>query len=223
MTSDDIFDDVLNLEEDFYQEGYEHGYRDGAEGGRVEGRSVGMKQGYEKFVEAGRLQGRALVWANRIPRLRSLPPAQSQPSKEEVPKSPQTESSSPSTIHTSSHPGENAGNSVDGEGRHSRSRSRRLPDLMPSNNARLEKNVATLYGMVEPGTLSTQNEDEAVNDFDSRLKGAQGKLKVIERVVGEKITMADSDSGLSSSPTTTGGPKNSNIEDIGRIPVPKQE
>ena len=62
MASDDeLFDDVLNLEERFHREGYELGYRDGAEAGRVEGRSVGLKQGYEKFLEAGRLQGRAIV------------------------------------------------------------------------------------------------------------------------------------------------------------------
>lgn len=240
----DIFDDVLNLEEQYHQEGYENGYRDGAEAGRIEGRSVGMKQGYEKFVEAGRLQGRALVWANRIPRLRSPPPA-----RERTSRSPTLASSSSTapppmssaTTHAqqqqpSSSPSSEESARMDADDRSrqggeptttsgsSSSDKRRLPDLAPSNNARLEKNVATLYGMVEPGTLSTRNDDEAVNDFDSRLKGAQGKLKVIERVVAEKVTTDElEDHGRSTATATAaGGPKNSNIEDIGRIPKPPQ-
>ncbi|KEY72057.1 hypothetical protein S7711_00074 [Stachybotrys chartarum IBT 7711] len=57
-----------------------------------------------------------------------------------------------------------------------------LPPLQP--NARLEKNVNTLYALVEPDTLSTQNSDEAVQDFDDRFKRAQGKAKIVERMVG---------------------------------------
>ena len=45
--------------------------------------------------------------------------------------------------------------------------------------------------MLEPGTLSTRNDDDAVNDFDSRVKGARGKFKVVERVVGEAVDGAD--------------------------------
>ncbi|KAK7751913.1 hypothetical protein SLS62_006214 [Diatrype stigma] len=237
MTSD-FFDEVLNLEEQYHQEGYEAGYRDGAEAGRIEGRSVGLKQGYEKFVEAGRLQGRALVWANRIPRLRSPPPAAQEPASRSLTLS-SPPSTAPSPSPSSAAHAQQAGTSTeeqsartgaddssrqggDTTGSSSSSTRSRLPDLGPSNNARLEKNVATLYGMVEPGTLSTRNDDEAVNDFDSRLKGAQGKLKVIERVVGEKIITGELENhGLSSTSTVAaGGSKNSNIEDIGRLPPP---
>jgi hypothetical protein len=56
---------------------------------------------------------------------------------------------------------------------------------LPSN-ARLEKNVTMLFGLTEPETLSTENTDEAVNDFDDRLKRAQGKAKIIEKAVGEE-------------------------------------
>lgn len=57
-----------------------------------------------------------------------------------------------------------------------------LPPL--PKNARLEKNVNTLYALVEPDTLSTANTDEAVQDFDDRVKRAQGKAKIVERTAG---------------------------------------
>ncbi|UKZ75085.1 hypothetical protein TrVFT333_002757 [Trichoderma virens FT-333] len=56
-----------------------------------------------------------------------------------------------------------------------------LPPL-PSN-PRLEKNVKLAYALVEPDTLSTDNSDEAVQDFDDRVKRAQGKVKIIERML----------------------------------------
>ncbi|RYP29407.1 hypothetical protein DL767_006747 [Monosporascus sp. MG133] len=208
MTSD-IFDDVLNLEEQYYQEGYENGYRDGAEAGRIEGRSVGLKQGYEKFLEAGRLQGRALVWANRIPRFRD-PSSSSGDGLLIAPGAARTPPSSSSSPLPEGGP-ETAENSSEGP----RSRRRLLPDLTSGgskgNSARLEKNVVTLYGMVEPGTLPTRNDDEAVSDFDSRLKGAQGKAKIIERAVGEKTKLDAPDV------FPAARPKNENIEDVGRI------
>lgn len=138
MASNDPFDDVLHLEDRFYSEGYEQGVADGDRAGRVEGRSFGIEKGFEKFVEAGRLYGRSVVWANRL--------QQSQPA--EGGKSP-------------------------------------LPGLR-GGGARLEKNVVTLHALVEPDTMSTENSDEAVNDFDDRVKRAQGKARVIERQVGEE-------------------------------------
>ncbi|RYP02740.1 hypothetical protein DL765_010691 [Monosporascus sp. GIB2] len=202
MTSD-IFDDVLNLEEQYYREGYESGYRDGAEAGRVEGRSVGLKQGYERFLEAGRLQGRALVWANRIPGFRGPSSGDgSAPAPGTARTSPSLSSLTGGGPETAASGGEDA-------------RSRRLPDLASGGgvgiSARLEKNVVTLYGMVEPGTLPTRNDDEAVNDFESRLRGAQGKAKIIKRAVGEKAKLDAPDA------VPAAGPKNENIEDVGRI------
>ncbi|KXJ87760.1 hypothetical protein Micbo1qcDRAFT_236284 [Microdochium bolleyi] len=166
MSADDLFDDVLNLEEQYYQEGFDEGLRDGSEAGKIEGRSVGLKSGFEKFLEAGRLQGRALVWANRLPSLTGGGSAGS----------PYTgAASNTSTVSTE----ETISAETTTEPKAS------LPSL-PSTNARLEKNVVTLYGLLEPGTLSTQNDDISVNDFDSRLKGAQGKAKIIDRAIGEK-------------------------------------
>ena len=216
MASDDeLFDDVLNLEERFHREGYELGYRDGAEAGRVEGRSVGLKQGYQKFLEAGRLQGRAIVWANRIPTLRrsassqSQAPSQAQSQTGEADRQPSTAATSTPAASSSSHDDRPPVEAATGE-------IPRLPDLSAAS-ARLEKNVVTLYGMLEPGTLSTRNDDDAVNDFDSRLKGARGKSKVIERVVGERVPAAGSDDlgGPGAGAGVGAGPRNENIEDVG--------
>ena len=57
-----------------------------------------------------------------------------------------------------------------------------LPSL--PKNPRLEKNINILYALVEPETLSTENTDEAVQDFDDRVKRAQGKAKIVERMTG---------------------------------------
>ncbi|KAL7623293.1 hypothetical protein AAE478_006974 [Parahypoxylon ruwenzoriense] len=206
---DDLFDDVLNLEEQYYKEGYEQGYSDGAEAGRIEGRSVGLKKGFEKFLEAGRLQGRAIVWANRIPG--NLPKQQQQQqlgpgSSQQGPS--QQESPSSSNINSKDQDKEDNPPSAPGPCR--------LPPLS-SSNPRLEKNVNMLYGMVEPGTLSTTNDDESVNDFDSRIKGAQSRVKMIERAVGE-----GSDKGAAGGGDRRPAQKNENIEDIGSIAQRKE-
>jgi hypothetical protein len=161
MSNIDPFDDILNLEDHYYDEGYQQGYADGLVAGKVEGRSVGLKQGFEKFLEAGRLQSRAIIWANRLPEEAPTPAA----AQTELGQSPE---SSP-----------NAENSQDEAG------DKHLPLL--AANARLEKSVTLMYALVEPGTLSTENTDEAVNDFDDRYKRAQGKLKIVERMVGETV------------------------------------
>ncbi|KAI1104711.1 DUF1715-domain-containing protein [Jackrogersella minutella] len=196
MSSDDLFDDILNLEEQYYKEGYDEGFKDGTEAGLIEGRSVGMKKGFEKFLEAGRLQGRAIVWANRIPNLRKQSEANSN-SQQQQQESPQEPSSS----------------SQD-EKKSELELELELQTLPPLNsNARLEKNVTMLYGLVEPGTLSTKNDDESVNDFDSRMKAAQGRLKMIEKAVGEGGSKGSSDRLR----PAQSAPKNENIEDIGMI------
>lgn len=61
-----------------------------------------------------------------------------------------------------------------------------LPPL--ANNARLERNVKMVYALVEPDTLATENTDDAVQDFDDRVKRALGKAKVVERTAGSGTT-----------------------------------
>ncbi|KAI5923054.1 DUF1715-domain-containing protein [Camillea tinctor] len=202
---DDIFAGVLNLEEEYYREGYAEGYRDGAEAGRVEGRSVGYKTGFDKFVEAGRLQGRAVIWANRMPAFRRHhhhhhhhPAKDGKPAAEEGPAASSTGEEKG---------GEEEEEEVEGQ--------RDLPPI-PSN-PRLERHVATLYGLVEPGTLSTRNDDDSVNDFDSRMKGAQGRVRMVERALGEAAVQEEGERKKSKGQEGAGGGmgrKNENIEDI---------
>ncbi|KAL2134112.1 hypothetical protein VTI74DRAFT_999 [Chaetomium olivicolor] len=178
-TQADPFDRLLTLEDQFYTEGYNQGLADGEVAGRTEGRQLGLERGFQKFLEAGRLQGRAIVWANRLRR----------PSRSHAPAVEQ----SPSSAST---PGTAGGDDDDG-GDLENGRSveeelsetvRELPPLLllpRKDGGRLEKHVATLYALAETESLSTENTDEAVNEFDDRLRRAQGRAKVIERVVGE--------------------------------------
>lgn len=57
---------------------------------------------------------------------------------------------------------------------------KRLP-----KNARLAKHLQTLYALTEAESLSTQNDEDSVTDFDDRFKRAEGKMKVIEKIIGE--------------------------------------
>lgn len=190
----DPFEDLLSLEDQFYQEGYKQGTEDGVRAGRVEGRSLGLEKGFEKFLESGRLHGRAVVWANRLPNRPSLKPAMSPP-----------------TAGSGEEVGRRRGDSSHADGQESPVSPSRLPSL--PNNARLEKNITTLHDLVDPESLSTENTDEAVADFDERLKKAQGKARIVEKLVGE-----DRKTDSSRESPGAGGSKNSNIEDIRLLP-----
>lgn len=61
----DPFDGLLDLEQNFYQDGYDAGIADGEHAGLVEGKVFGIEKGYEKALELSRLRGRALVWQSR--------------------------------------------------------------------------------------------------------------------------------------------------------------
>ncbi|SPN97532.1 uncharacterized protein DNG_01043 [Cephalotrichum gorgonifer] len=167
---DDLFDGALSLEDALYKRGYDQGVADGARAGKLEGRSVGMGKGFEKFSEAGKLYGRAVVWANR------LPSAKRGLSVEEA--------------------GGEAGGGRTGEARRSPEPATSgeggqgsLPPL--PGNTRLARNVETVHALMEPATLSTENSDEAVQDFDDRFKRAQGKAKVVERMIGGKVSKVE--------------------------------
>ncbi|KAK0652985.1 hypothetical protein B0T16DRAFT_108914 [Cercophora newfieldiana] len=163
MASEDPFEDVLNLEEQFYQEGYRQGEEDGARAGLVEGRGLGLEKGFQKFFESGKLYGRAIVWANRLPTTAK----------------PGQQTNEPDNMENQS--GESSAQKTPDDGAQQPEHLSALP-----RNARLEKHITTLYALVESESLSTENTDEAVNDFDDRLKRAQGKAKVIEGLVGER-------------------------------------
>lgn len=188
----DLFDSLLNLEETFYSKGYAAGVVDGERAGLVEGRIFGLEKGFEKYVRMGRLHGKATVWAGRLP---------SRPQNEA-----QLRSLNNDRIHFYKIPGKTEEvQQVDGENSPAlkatleeeekvqpSSAATTTPasaqnSLLPrlSANPRLERHIRTLYALVELSSLSTANTEEAVADFDDRLKRAEGKVKIIEKLIGE--------------------------------------
>ncbi|KAL8733386.1 MAG: hypothetical protein Q9166_002210 [cf. Caloplaca sp. 2 TL-2023] len=165
MTSDPL-EEALGLENTFYQEGYDLGVQDGSRVGRIEGRLFGLQQAFEKFSAMGRLHGRSVIWYERL----SPPPQVSD--LDNVNGDLKT-----SAMDVSNRKAEDAGNSSSGT-------STSLPQIL--HNPRLEKHIRTLYALTEPASLSTENTDPAVDDLMDRLKRAEGKVKVIEKLVGEE-------------------------------------
>ena len=155
----DLFEGILDLEEQFYKDGFQQGLAAGVKSGQIEGRTFGLGKGFEKFVESGRLYGKAIVWSNRLPqyRMKDIPHDQGQPE------------SAPGHMSTSDN-----GQSLPGGA---------LPPL--PDNQRLAKHIKVLHALAESESLSTENTEEAVSDFDDRLKRALAKAKIIERMAGE--------------------------------------
>ncbi|KAJ5909031.1 hypothetical protein N7495_001713 [Penicillium taxi] len=150
-----ILDRLLDLEEQFYQEGYELGVADGTEAGYTEGSVFAVEQGFEKFVEIGRLYGKALVWAQRL-----------------------ADSKSSETVEQPLAQAGNSDLSLDP------SICNGMPRLS-AHSARLTKNLATLMELVDPASMDMSNTEDAVNDIDERLKGAAVKAKLVQRAMGE--------------------------------------
>ncbi|KAL2888890.1 DUF1715 domain-containing protein [Ceratocystis lukuohia] len=167
---DDIFEGAFNLEDEIYNKAYEEGHADGIWAGKVEGRSFGMAQGFDKFFEAGKLFSKAVVLGTRIA---ATPPGTANHAPD-----PSTPAKTPSAQDTTTAPTTTAGSAA------STASEKTIPSLPPlQSNARLEKNIIALYDLMELDTLSTDNSDEAVNEFDDRLKRAQGKAKIIDRML----------------------------------------
>ena len=165
----DPFDDLLSLEDKFYKEGYDLGVSDGERAGRVEGRLFGLEKGFEKYAAMGKLHGRAIIWAGRLPEIES---------KDDVGSKGGEEKGARISIDTlSTQGGQDEPASKGAYKAHS------LP-----TNPRLEGHIRTLYALTEPGSLSTENSEDSVSDFDDRLKRAQGKMKILEKLTGEVIS-----------------------------------
>ncbi|EAS31696.3 uncharacterized protein CIMG_07175 [Coccidioides immitis RS] len=151
-------DSLLDLEETFYAEGYELGFKDGEVAGYNEGCVFAVENGFEKFQEMGRLYGKGIIWAKRLPGNHGLLHAS---------KSLNGAAEGAEAVST---------NTPDRDDVH-------LPDLPP--NPRLEKHLAAFLSLVDPLTLSMENAEEAVAEFDERLKKATAKAKIIEKLLGE--------------------------------------
>lgn len=77
-----------------------------------------------------------------------------------------------------------------------------LPLLKES--ARLKNNTTLLHSLTDPLTFDTANTEEAVADFDDRVKRAGAKAKVIERIVGESEGVASAALSPEGSPARRG-------------------
>ncbi|KAM5469865.1 hypothetical protein MauCBS54593_004419 [Microsporum audouinii] len=185
-----FLNDILGLEDEFYAEGHTLGTLDGTRAGFNEGSVFAIENGFEKFRTIGRLYGKGIIWAKRLPNqqemLRSTPQL-AHKSNDEV-----------------QHAKPNTTLSV-------------APDIKPIPvqdlpslpcNPRLEKHIAVYLSLVNPLTLSMENKEEAVADFDDRLKKAVAKARVIEKMAGEP-----------SEHTSQSSPGASNIEDIRSLPI----
>ncbi|KAK2760937.1 hypothetical protein FQN54_002179 [Arachnomyces sp. PD_36] len=172
----DLLDSLLDLEDGFYQEGHDLGAKDGAQAGYIEGSVFAMEKGFERFLEVGRLRGRALIWAGRLP-------------------ANQDQTVKTTTISRESGDGgllrdteKDAGN-VDFAAEAGALQA--LPGL--PNNSRLEKHITALLSLVDLDTISTENSEEAISDVDDRLKKAKAKVKIIEKIIGEQGDISGND------------------------------
>ena len=208
-TEDDPFDFLLTLEDGFYKEGYDLGVSDGNRAGLIEGRSFGLEKGFEKYASMGQLYGRAVIWSGRLPVSRDDPVSDKQDASaaytERVFKGLSVQENNVAGIQSEVEnlPGRT-----------------RVPELPP--NTRLEKHIRTLYALTEPESLSTDNDENSVSEFDDRFNRAEGKTKVIEKLTGETNssgTLEHSSSNLSGVESKDGKVKKGDggIEDISSL------
>ncbi|KAL8687030.1 MAG: hypothetical protein Q9224_005273 [Gallowayella concinna] len=153
-------DEVLELEDTFYKEGYDLGVQDGSRAGRIQGRLFGLEKSFEKYITMGKLHGRSVIWSTRLST------------------SPQDSDSDQRSQTSYLGPGETDVPTLDAS----------VFSLLPRipHNPRLEKHLRTLNALTEPARLSTENTEEALSDFDDRWKRAEGKVKIIEKLLGEE-------------------------------------
>ncbi|CAF9919480.1 MAG: hypothetical protein ALECFALPRED_001173 [Alectoria fallacina] len=208
-TEDDPFDFLLTLEDGFYKEGYDLGVSDGNRAGLIEGRSFGLEKGFEKYASMGKLYGRAVIWSGRLPVSRDDPVSDKQDASaaytERVFKGLSVQGSNGGGIQSEveSLPG--------------RTRALDLPA-----NPRLERHIRMLYALTEPVSLSTDNDENSVSEFDDRFNRAEGKIKIIEKLTGETSsagTLEHSSSDLSGLEPKDGKVKKGDggIEDISSL------
>ncbi|MCJ1298926.1 hypothetical protein MMC08_001717 [Hypocenomyce scalaris] len=216
IIEEDLFDGILGLEERFYDEGYKLGVADGTQAGHIEGRLFGLEKGFEKYVSMGKLHGRTSVWANRLPHSQELEKYNVPHKKGSLGEGVEARPSSRNPNNESRFEKESGIADLVISGT-----AGRLPLPVLPNNPRLGKHIQTLYALVEPDSLPTQNNEDAVSDFDDRLKRAQGKVKIIEKLVGEdSLETADPGSAVKSvAELTSSTDRSVSIEDVNSLPV----
>lgn len=163
----DPFDELLELENDYYKEGYDAGVADSTYAGMIEGKVFGIEKGYEKALQLGKLHGRALVWQHRF-----------SPSKKDP---GQGEGSSDTSSASTPRPAE----------------AQKLDEFVRSlgqlpDNVRLRRHVEALHTASDASTVLKDNSDDSVTEFDDRIAKANAKAKVIANIMGESLNPASS-------------------------------
>lgn len=179
---EDPFDSLLNLEENFYDDGYQLGVADGSRAGRIEGRAFGLEKGFEKFLPMGILHGRSTVWAGRLANHQGQRQGANGAIAEQPPPR-HTDEPQHGAQHTEDRSIVEEASENEQISAAEPTTQSKLPTL--PHNSRLEKHVQTLYALVEPASLPTENTEDAVSGFDDRFKRATAKAKIIERLIGE--------------------------------------
>lgn len=156
--SDDLFEDVLDVEDNFYQEGFDAGVADGQHAGLVEGKIFGIERGYDKALELGKLHGRALVWKRRQ----------------------QSAASSTTSVTNAASVDLGQANLEDDTVSQALASLTALP-----KNTRLEKNIEALLALTDSTQVPTDNTDESVEKLEDLTAKATTKAKVIATTVGE--------------------------------------
>lgn len=195
----DPFDTLFTLEDQYYRDGFVQGEADGARAGRIEGRVFGYEKAFEKFVRVGRLHGRAIVLQERVKpstdtsRLSSpIIPAASRSTEGGEASVEAATGGSTSLITSVSAAPTSRTPAKDGLGQHkgqpqplstSDGEARNFLPPLP-HSQRLAKHIDALHALTEPPTFSTQNDEDAVADLDDRLRRAEAKAKLIDRMLG---------------------------------------
>ncbi|KAJ9203867.1 hypothetical protein DTO166G4_6841 [Paecilomyces variotii] len=196
----DLLDSLLDLEEGFYKEGYELGVADGSLAGYTEGSVFAVEKGFEKFLEIGRLYGKALVWTQRLAGPQTELDDQSEEKAAEISSKADAEKEPEDTDAIPIGP----------------SICRDMSSL-PANS-RLAKNIRNLLDQVDPAELSMENTEDAVSDIDQRLKTASMKAKLVQRALGEREDTLDINPQGPEAPRPAGDGTGS-IEDISSLVI----
>ena len=168
---EDPFDTVQNLEEQYYNEGHTLGVADGTRVGHLEGRFFGLEKGFEKSLEMGKLRGKSLIWSNRLPSSHSISGRSANTIQDPSPPLQPADRESGSIV-SDSMKARGPANAV-------------LLPLSPS--LPIEKHLQSLHALSEPESLDTHNSEDAVSEFNDRLKRARAKARIIEKLIGEEV------------------------------------
>ena len=187
---EDALLDFMDLENKFFVEGSNLGLEDGRIAGRVEGKVFGIEKGYEKAIEMGRLRGRAKLWDCR--------------------RRSEAERKTPTALARFER-GEETNNLPDAN--HCLVESIKNMHPVPAN-ARLAKHIDSLLAVTNPEGLLEDNADDAVAEFDERLRKARAKIKIITNIIGEP---EDLDARSKKHHDSKQGDGSGNIEDLSSL------